>query len=186
MVSSRDFQNALLSEYNSGQQILKSDRYKRRSHGILATGTFMSPRYYAAEITVWLLGATIALLRFVGIAPEQPLPLLNVQLADPRDFPRVVTFLLIAVLAYFYVEWRLATPDQRRWHSTKLAACATVAWGCFAMWFSYPLISKGTSFEGISTFWFICSIALGVCLGKLLAPMFFAFFPSNYFPSPPK
>jgi hypothetical protein len=129
------------------------------------TDNSLSPRYYAAEVTVWLLAALLILARIVGVAPGQPVPVLNVQLADPRSFPRVVAMLLVAALAYFYIEWR-SSPDQpRRWYLAQIRAIASAGWACFGLWLSYPLITEGTRFEDISTVWYIASVILGLLLG---------------------
>jgi uncharacterized protein len=138
------------------------------------TDSSLSTRYYAAEVTAWLLAALLVVGRIVGIAPGQPIPVLHIQLADPQSFPRVVALLLLFALLYFYVEWRTSPEEPRRRYWAQIRAVAAAVFGCFALWFSYPLITTGTRFEGISTGWYFASLTLGTLLGFTFTWVFFA------------
>ena len=49
----------------------------------------LSARYYISEVTVWLLSAILLVACVFGLAPSQPLPLLNVRLENNQHQLRI-------------------------------------------------------------------------------------------------
>ena len=54
--------------------------------GMSNTEKDLSARYYVAEGSIWLLGGILVLSRFVGLAPDQALPILNITLEGSKHF----------------------------------------------------------------------------------------------------
>ena len=134
----------------------------------------LSPRYYIAETTIWLLGAILVVSRLVGLVPSQPLPLLNVTIKDPQYFSRIVAALLVAVVLYLIVEWKQSPRISRDSYWAQARAVVTALWICVSLWLSYPLITANTHFVDISPAWYIGFLAIGFLLGALVSILMFA------------
>lgn len=134
----------------------------------------ISARYYLAEGTVWLLGAILLISRFVGLAPSQPLPLLNVTLEGQQNFLRVVAALLVAATFYLYLEWEQSPSESRRSYWAKARAGVTTFFSCASLWSCYPLIAANTRFAGISPVWYLGFFAIGFRLGLFVYVLAFA------------
>lgn len=134
----------------------------------------LSARYYAAEASVWLLGAVLLVCRFLGIAPGQAVPIINVVPGDERLFPRVVGLLLVAAVAYMVVEWKQSAREARSsfWPIARITT--TQLWALISLWTSWALIVKHSRFEGISPAWYFGFIALGFLMGTFIATLAFA------------
>ena len=134
----------------------------------------ISPRYYIAEATVWLLGTILLISRFVGIAPSQPLPLLKVTLENQQNFLRVVAALLAAATFYLILEWKQSSPKARRSYWAQARAGLTTLFSCSSLWLCYPLIAANTRFAGISPVWYLGFWVVGLFLGTFVSILAFA------------
>ena len=134
----------------------------------------LSARYYNAETTVWVLGAILVVSRFVGLAPSQPLPLLNVTLMEPQNFSRVVAALLAAVGLYLIVEWKQSSRGARDSYWALTRAGITILWVCVSLWLSYPIFTANTNFADISQAWYLGFLAIGFFLGAFVSILVFA------------
>lgn len=134
----------------------------------------LSASYYAAEASVWLLGAVLLVCRFLGIAPGQALPILNVVPGNERLFPRVVGFLIVAAAIYMVVEWRQSAREARSsfWPIARIGA--TQLWALVSLWISWSLIVKHSRFENVSPAWYLGFIALGFLMGRFIAILAFS------------
>ena len=134
----------------------------------------LSARYYIAEATVWLLGAILVVSRFVGLAPSQPLPLLNVTLENNQHFSRVVAVLLAAAALYLIVGWKQSSRRARDSYWAQAFAGFTTLWVCMSLWLCYPLIAANTPFAGISPAWYFGFVVIGFLLGMFVSILVFA------------
>ncbi len=134
----------------------------------------LSARYYVAEVTVWLLGAILVVSRFIGLAPSQPLPLLNVTLENNQHFLRVVVALLAAALLYLIVGWKQSSRRARDSYWAQAFAGFTTLWACVSLWLCYPLIAANTPFAGISPAWYLGFVAIGFLLGMFVSVLVFS------------
>jgi hypothetical protein len=133
-------------------------------------------RYYIAEATVWFLGVTLVISRFVGLAPSQPLPLLNVTLENSQHFLRVVAALLAAFTFYLILEWKHSSPEARRSYWVRAHAGITTLFSCTSLWLCYPLIAANTPFAGISPAWYLGFMVIGFLLGPSVSILALASF----------
>jgi hypothetical protein len=131
----------------------------------------LSARYYIAEATVWLLGTILMVARFVGLAPTQTLPLLNVTLEKPQHFFRVVAGLLVAAEVYLVLEWKQSSRKARASYWAAARAGLTTLWTCTSLWLCYSLITASTLFAGISPAWYFGFLAIGVLLGRFVSDL---------------
>ena len=134
----------------------------------------LSARYYIAEATVWLLGAILVVSHFVGLAPFQPIPLLNVTLENNQHFSRVVAVLLVAATLYLILGWKQSSLTARGSYWAQATAGFTTLWACVSFWLCYPLIAANTSFAGISLAWYLGFVAIGFLLGMSISVLAFA------------
>ncbi len=134
----------------------------------------MSARYYIAEGTVWLLGAILVVSRFVGLAPSQALPLLNVTPGNYQNFSRIVAVLLFAATVYLFVEWKQSSQKARDLFWSRIRAGITAIWAVVSIWLSCPEITAGTHFSGISPAWYIGFFLIGYLLGTYASILIFA------------
>lgn len=131
----------------------------------------LSARYYTAEVAVWLMGAILLVSRFVGLAPSQSLPLLNVALEKPQDFLRVVAMLLVAATFYMTVEWKLSSKKARRSYSALTRSSLTTLFSGLSLWLSYALIFANTRFAGISPAWYLGFWSVGFLLAEFVSSL---------------
>jgi hypothetical protein len=134
----------------------------------------LSTRYYITEATIWLLGVILVVSRFVGLAPSQPLPLLNVTLENNQHFSRVVAVLLAAAALYLIVGWKQSSRRARDSYWAQASACFTTLWACVSLWLCYPLIAANTPFADISPAWFLGFVVIGFLLGMFISILMFA------------
>jgi len=125
----------------------------------------ISPRYYIAETTIWLFGAIIAISRFVGIAPFQSLPVLNVTLKNQQHSIRAVAVMLVAATFYLIFEWKQSPQEARNSYWAQSRASISIIVSCGSLWLSYPFIAANTRFAGISPAWYFGFCAIGFLLG---------------------
>ena len=85
------------------------------------TDSGMSPRYFVAEATIWLLGAVLIAARFLGLAPDQPLPVINVTLSNSTRYPLTIAALLLAATLYLVIEWKQCSKRSKKagWHHAR-------------------------------------------------------------------
>jgi hypothetical protein len=134
----------------------------------------LSSRYYIAEISVWLLSATLAVAYFVGVVPSQPLPLLNLTLVKQQDFARVVAVLIVLVSLYMIFEWEQSDQRARHFYGSKIRFILTALVAGVSLWLSYPLIVINTIFAGISPAWYLGFLLIGFFLGAVMSILAFA------------
>jgi Ankyrin repeats (3 copies) len=126
----------------------------------------ISPRYYIAETTVWLLGAIIAISRFIGLAPFKSLPVLNVTLKSQQHSFRVVAAMIAVATFYLIFEWKQSPQEARRSYWARSRAGITTLFSCVSLWLCYPFIAGNTRFAGISPAWYFGFWAIGYLLGS--------------------
>ncbi len=134
----------------------------------------LSARYYIAEASVWLLGVTLVLARFVGLVPSQPLPLLNVTLETQQHFSQVVAALLALAALYLIFEWKQSDLKARYFFWAKARIGFTLLFVCASLWLGYPLIAVNTQFEGMSPAWCLGFLLIGFLLGEVMSLLAFA------------
>jgi hypothetical protein len=127
----------------------------------------LSPRYYIAETGVWVVGAVLLLSKFVGFAPSQSVPILNVTLEQSQHFPRVVGAVFVAALVYLLFEWNQSPVAARASGWVRARALASVLWGGTVLWLSFDILVHGTSFASTSPGWYVALILVGCVLGML-------------------
>jgi ankyrin repeat protein len=103
--------------------------------------------------------------RFLGVDPDQALPVLNITLKNSQHFPRVVAILMLAAVFYFAVEWTQSSRKARSmsWHSIRFFC--TWLWVLASLWMSYPLVAQNTQFAAVSPSWFLGFTVIGLLLG---------------------
>lgn len=129
----------------------------------------LSPRYYIAEVSVLILGVILLVARFLGLAPSQPLPMLNVTLENPQYFSRVVAAMLSATTLYLILEWKQSSPASHRAYWTQAHAGFTTLFSCASLWLCYSLIAANTRFADISPAWYFTFIAVGYSIGLFVS-----------------
>ena len=134
----------------------------------------LSSRYYVAEVSAWLLGATLLTSRFVGLVSSQPLPLLNLTLATQQHFARFVAAFLALVTLYVICEWKLSDRKARRSYWAIGRISITVLFVLISLWLGYPLVAVDTQFEGISPAWYLGFFLIGLILGEVVSLLVFA------------
>ncbi|MFU8790431.1 MAG: ankyrin repeat domain-containing protein [Methylobacter sp.] len=134
----------------------------------------LSPRYYPAEKSLWLLGIALLIFDYIGIAPGQAIPILNIVPNDERLIPRIVSALIVVTMIYMFVEWKQSSYESRSslWPNVRMGS--TVIFTFTSLWIAWPLIVLHTSFEEISPSWFIALIILGFIVGMLIASLLFS------------
>jgi len=134
-------------------------------------GTDLSPQYYVAEASVGLLGLALVLWQLFGVAPGQPIPLLNLTLAEGQHAPRIVAALLVAITLYIWFEWGQSSEvaDLTTWHTTRLVFAGL--WTIVSLWVAYPLIFQGTRFEGVSPAWYVGFAVIGFLFGLVVSSL---------------
>ncbi len=128
----------------------------------------LTSRYYAAEVTSGLLGGILLVARYFGITPDQPLPLLNVTLDTSLAYVRIVAILLIATMLYLFVEWTQSSRAARETLGSSIRLLAAICWTVVTLWLSYPILSHGTRFAGISPVWYLGFVSIGLLLGTFV------------------
>lgn len=131
--------------------------------------TSLSARYYVAEATIWVLGGILLVSHFVGLAPNQPLPLLHVKLENTQYFPKIVAALLACALLYLFVEWKQCSREKRSAGWVVARLIATVLFACISFWLTHSLIAHDTRFEGISPAWYFGFIIIGFLIGTFVS-----------------
>jgi len=134
----------------------------------------LSTRYYIAESSVWLLGGILTVARFVGLAPSQAIPFLNVTPEKQQYLPRILALLLFACSLYLLVEWQQSIRSTRVSFWAKARKSATILWACVALWLSYPLFAHGTRFANVSPAWYFIFIAIGFLISSLASTIVYA------------
>jgi cytochrome oxidase Cu insertion factor (SCO1/SenC/PrrC family) len=129
----------------------------------------LSARYYIAEASVWILGVILLVARFLGLAPSQPLPMLNVTLENPQYFSRVVAAMLSAATLYLILEWKQSSPTSHRAYLAQVRAGFTTLFSCASLWLCYSLIAANTRFADISPAWYFTFIAVGCSIGLFVS-----------------
>lgn len=134
-------------------------------------GTDLSPQYYVAEASVGLLGLALVLWQLFGVAPGQPIPLLNLTLADGQHAPSIVAVLMVAITLYMEFEWRQSSEvaDLTTWHTTRLVSAGL--WTIVSLWVAYPLLFQGTKFEAVSPAWYVGFAVIGFLLGLAVSSL---------------
>jgi len=128
-------------------------------------------RYYVAETSVWMLGGILLVARFLGLAPSQPLPQLNVTLENPQHFPLVVAVMLAATTLYLIWKWMQLSHHLYR---ARLHVGFTILFSCLSLWLCYSHIAANTSFADISPAWYFIFIAIGFLIGSFVSVVAFA------------
>jgi hypothetical protein len=131
----------------------------------------LSARYYIAEVTVWLLSAILIVARVIGLAPSQPLPLLNVMLENNQHQLLVVVVLLIAAFMYLVFEWKQSSQKARGSYWAKGRVGFAFLCTCVSLWLCYPLVTANTSVAGISPAWYFGFGGIGFLLGMFVSSL---------------
>jgi len=121
-----------------------------------------------------LLGAILVLSRYVALAPSNPIPLLNITLANNQYFSRVVAVLLTTAAVYLILEWKLSSKKARDSYWAIIRAGFTILYACVSLWLCYPLIASNTRFEAISPVWYLGFLAIGFFLGIFVSILILA------------
>jgi hypothetical protein len=134
----------------------------------------LSPRYYIAEASIWLLSAILVVSRFLGLAPNQELPILNITPGNVQHFPAVVALLLLAAVLYMVVEWKQSSRVARDsvWQSVRITVTGLAA--VASLWISYPLIAQHTRYAGVSPAWYLGFMTIGFLLGMFTSILAFS------------
>ncbi|GEM_PF-1852938 len=125
----------------------------------------LSPRYYIAEGSIWLFIAILLVSRFIGLAPDQALPVLSVNVGNIEYYPRVVAALLLAAVFYMVVEWKQSAPTARDTNWQRIRLSFTGLSAAASLWISYPIIAQNTQFAAVSPAWYLGFAAIGFFLG---------------------
>jgi hypothetical protein len=136
----------------------------------------LSKRYYVAEASVWLLGFTLFAAQYIGLDPDQSLPVVDLILDDPRDYPRTVAALLIAFVVYLILAWKQSSRISRKSYWSQAHAGLTILFAFTSLWLSYPLIAANTGFASVSPGWFVGFLTIGFFLGGLFSILIFSSF----------
>ena len=111
---------------------------------------------YKAEVLIWVLGLILLVGRFLGLAPSQSLPILNVTLENQQIYSRFIAAMLVAATLYLIWEWMHLS---YRLYRARLRVGFTVFFSCVALWLSYSLVAANTSFADISPAWYFIFIS---------------------------
>ena len=127
--------------------------------------TELSPRYYPAEITVWILAAILVLYKLLGLKPDQPLPFINIKLQNQIFFPHIVSTTLIVVLMYLFLELKQSKETAKENLLTYGRVTITTLWSVFALCLILPELVKNTAYEDVSPAWYLGFLGIGFLLG---------------------
>ena len=133
--------------------------------------TDLSAVPYKAEVLIWVLGGILLLARFLGLAPSQTLPILNVTLENQQLYSRFVAAMLVAATLYLIWEWMHLS---HRLYRARLHVGLTILFSCVALWLSYSLIAANTSFADVLPAWYFIFIAVGFLIGLFVSVVAFA------------
>ncbi|MBI5580109.1 MAG: ankyrin repeat domain-containing protein [Deltaproteobacteria bacterium] len=153
---------------------LRSDPFIMAIANTQSSKNELSSRYYIAEVSIWLLGGVLLVARFIGLAPSQSIPLLNITLENQQYLPRILAALLVVVALYLFAEWELSSQQARRLFLQKVRFRLTILWICATLWLSYPLIAENTFLSGISPAWYFGFLGVGFALGNFVSLLVFA------------
>ena len=131
----------------------------------------LSPRYYGAEVTVWLLSAILVVARIIGLAPSQSLPVIELTLENNQHYFLIVAGLLIAAMMYLFFEWEQSSQKARDSYWAKARAVFTTLWACTSLWLCYPLIAANTPFTNLSPAWYLGFMVIGYLLGMYVSDL---------------
>jgi uncharacterized protein len=134
----------------------------------------LSSRYYVAEVSVWLLGGVLLVARFIGLAPSQSIPLLNITLENQQYLPRIVAALLVAATFYLTAEWKQSHRQARGSYYSQVRFALAILWTCASLWLSYQLVAENTNLSGISPGWYFGFLGVGFLLGGVISILIFA------------
>lgn len=127
--------------------------------------TELSPRYYPAEITIWILGAVLVLYKLLGLKPDQPLPFINIKLQNQIYFPHIVSVTLFVVLMYLFLELKQSNEKAKHNLLTYGRVTITTLWSVIALLLILPELVKNTAYEGVSPVWYLGFLGIGFLLG---------------------
>ena len=125
----------------------------------------LTSRYYIAEACIWLLGSVLVVAQFIGLAPDQALPILNITPEATQHFPKVVAILQLAAILYLAFEWKQSTRSSRSSPGQGVRLFVTILWATASLWISYPIVSRNTQYVGISPAWYLGFVTIGFMLG---------------------
>ena len=125
----------------------------------------LSSRYYKAEVACWFCGGILLVCRFIGLAPDQAIPFLNITPADSLGYIRALGALTLAAALYLFVEWKLSESAARQARGRFLRLAVTCIWILATLWAAYPLLAQGTAFADVAPIWFVAFSLSGIFIG---------------------
>lgn len=134
----------------------------------------LSPRYYPAEITVWILAAILVLYKLLGLEPDQPLPFLNIKLQNQIYFPHIVSATLFVILMYLFLELKQSNKTAKENLLTYFRVTITTLWSVLALWLILPELVKNTAYKDVSPAWYLGFLSIGFLLGLFVQILSFS------------
>ena len=134
----------------------------------------LTSRFYAAEITVWILSAVLAIYSLLGIELNKPIPFFNITLQDQKYFPHIISSTLLVVLIYLFFEYKQSPKKAKDNLFTFSRIVITVLFSGFSLWLIMPRLVENTSYEGVSIAWYFAFVVIGLLLGFFTQTLIFA------------
>ena len=139
----------------------------------MSTRSELSSRYYAAEKAVWVFIVALISTHILGVAPNQTIPLLNLEIKNTELFPACLAVLLIALWLYLVFEYKQIFKESKIFFWSGIRIVTTSIGGFIALWVSYPTVTFHTRFSGTSPKWFLAFLVIGTLLGFITSVLVF-------------
>ncbi|MBN2836083.1 MAG: ankyrin repeat domain-containing protein [Candidatus Delongbacteria bacterium] len=137
------------------------------------TAKELSIRYYVVEGTIWTLSLVLIISRFLGLAPDQELPVLDITLKNSQNYSLAVALMLIATLFYMVFEWKYSSHDAKSSFPNGIRLMITKLVAIISLLISYPVIVQNTDFANVSRLWFLGFLTIGLLLGGIVSTLAF-------------
>ncbi len=125
-------------------------------------------RYYTWEKLVLVTSLLLLFRQVFGLIDTTAIPLLDAVLHDPNKFPHAVSIILVIESLFMWIEWKQSDEIARQAPLTKIRFGITFAIAFFAVWINASALTKGTTLESVSRFWYVFYFLIGLTIGMLI------------------
>ena len=126
-------------------------------------------RYYTWEKLVLVTSLLLLFRQVFGLIDTTAIPLLDAVLHDPNKFPHAVSIILVIESLFMWIEWKQSDEIARQAPLTKIRFGITFAIAFFDVWINASALTKGTTLESVSRFWYVFYFLIGLTIGLALA-----------------
>lgn len=126
-------------------------------------------RYYNAERLTIIISLVLIFYQVFGLDEFTSIPVIDVKLREPAQFPFAATIVLVIALAFTIIEWMQSSGVARHKFIFRIRLAITLAFAYVATWLNYPALIKDTPFSTIPWLWVLCYTSIGFGIGALLS-----------------